>query len=157
VGDSLWVDNEGLLYVYREGKFEPHYFISLLFDKLLDINFKEVISVPYYENQSKLKNIKAYQFGEREMIVGEDGVLYIVANHKEKCLFVQARSSSNSFNARLNANLEYRAYKLAQIGYDTNLLKIARENMEKSYLDEMEKNKFNERLDRIVFLSQRKN
>lgn len=150
VGDGLWVDAEGIFYVQRNGKFNPHYLIPSLFDGLLDKDFNKILSVPDSENPGRIKNVKAHQFGERSMMVGKDGVLYLVANHEKMGLVGQAKCSSNDFNSRLGSDLQHRTYELARTGYDPICVRIAREHIGKSGLSDAEKNTFNAGLDQMV-------
>lgn len=150
VGDGVWVDTDGVLYVQRAGKFDPHYLISSLFSKLSDEDFNISLSIPDSEKPGELKKIKAHQFGKRNMLVGKDGVLFFCGEHERIGLFGQPKSSSNGLNAKLNSNLERRAYEIAKIGYDPSCLSIARDNIEKSSLPDVDKAQFNAKLDQIV-------
>ncbi len=151
VGDGLWVDSEGVLYIQSHGKFMPYSLIPSAFDQLSKENFDYTIQVPDSENPIKLKNIKAHKFGKRSMMVGDDGRLYLIPNNNTGSGFVGLpRGSCHDNHARGNRDLSHRAYEISKTGYDATSLQLARSHLAESDLPEEQKRNFSSKLDEIV-------
>lgn len=149
LNDYSWVDSDGVLYRQEKGKFEPSYLIPGVFDNIPKASFDQDIYIA--TNNGTLKEIKAFQFGDREnMMVGEDGVLYSIRRINDENFIGDPRSSCHGINARLNSSIMDRALEVAKKGYDEGCIEIAKSYLANSDISHKGKKAFILNLERFL-------